>query len=112
MSPARVYVDYASKEELLFAITEAGHRGVLAAIRAASAQANDPASKLVSIVRAFALWHAERHTQARIVNYELAAPTPEHCAVINRMRREITLNWIRSSKPVSGMDRLTWPTCG
>ena len=65
---------------------------MLAAIRAASAaQVNDPASKLVSIVRALALWHAERHTRARIVNYELAALTPEHYAVINRMRREITL---------------------
>jgi AcrR family transcriptional regulator len=90
LSPAGVYVHYASKEELLFSITEEGHRGVLAAMRAASARADDPVGKLVSIVRAFALWHAERHTRARIVNYELAALTPEHYAVVNAIRRQIT----------------------
>jgi AcrR family transcriptional regulator len=90
LSPAGVYVHYASKEELLFSITEEGHRGVLAAMRAASARADDPVGKLVSIVRAFALWHAERHTRARIVNYELAALTPEHHAVVNAIRRQIT----------------------
>ena len=90
LSPAGVYVHYPSKEELLFSITEEGHRGVLAVMRAASARAEDPAGKLVSIVRAFALWHAERHTRARIVNYELAALTPEHYAVINGIRRQIT----------------------
>jgi AcrR family transcriptional regulator len=90
LSPAGVYVHYPSKEELLFSITEEGHRGVLAEMRAASARADDPAGKLVSIVRAFALWHAERHTRARIVNYELTALTPEHYAVINGIRRLIT----------------------
>jgi AcrR family transcriptional regulator len=90
LSPAGVYVHYPSKEELLFSITEEGHRGVLAEMRAASARADDPAGKLVSIVRAFALWHAERHTRARIVNYELTALTPEHHAVINDIRRQIT----------------------
>ena len=90
LSPAGVYVHYPSKEELLFSITEEGHRGVLAEMRAASARADDPVGKLVSIVRAFALWHAERHTRARIVNYELSALTPEHYAVINGIRRQIT----------------------
>jgi len=90
LSPAGVYVYYASKEELLFSISEEGHRGVLAAMRAASARAQDPVGKLVSIVRAFALWHAERHTRARIANYELAALTPEHQTLINGIRRQIT----------------------
>ena len=90
LSPAGMYVHYASKEELLFAITEEGHRGVLARLRAASARAGEPAGRLVSMVRAFALCHAERHTRARIVNYELAALTPGHYAVINDIRRQIT----------------------
>ncbi|HEY0935958.1 MAG TPA: TetR/AcrR family transcriptional regulator [Trebonia sp.] len=90
LSPAGVYVHYASKEELLFTITEEGHRGVLAQLRTASARAGDPVGQLVSIVRAFALWHAERHTRARIVNYELAALTPEHYAVVNGIRHQIT----------------------
>jgi AcrR family transcriptional regulator len=90
LSPAAVYVHYASKEDLLFSITEEGHRGVLAEIRAVSAQADDPVGKLVAIVRAFALWHAERHTRARIANYELTALTPEHYEVINGIRRQIT----------------------
>jgi hypothetical protein len=41
-------------------------------------------------VRAFALWHAERHTRARVVNYELSALTPEHYAVISDIRWQIT----------------------
>ena len=60
LSPAGVYVHYPSKEELLFSITEEGHRGVLAEMRAAAARAQDPAGRLVAMVRAFALWHAER----------------------------------------------------
>jgi AcrR family transcriptional regulator len=90
MSPAGVYVHYSSKEELLYVITEAGHRGILAELKAASAGAGDPTGKLVAIVRTFALWHAEWHTRARIVNYELAALSPEHRAVIARLRRQIT----------------------
>jgi AcrR family transcriptional regulator len=90
LSPAGMYVHYASKEELLFTITREGHLGVLARMRAASARADEPVGKLVSVVRAFTLWHAERHTRARIVNYELAALTPEHYAVINGIRRQIT----------------------
>lgn len=90
MSPAGVYVHYSSKEELLYSITEAGHRGVLTEIRAASSGAQDPTSKLIAIVRTFAVWHAERHTRARVVNYELAALTSEHHAVIAKMRRQIT----------------------
>ena len=90
LSPAGVYVHYASKEELLFRISEEGHRGVLAEMRAATARAEAPAGKLVALVRAFVLWHAERHTRARVVNYELAALTPEHYAAINRIRRQIT----------------------
>lgn len=90
LSPAGVYVHYASKEELLFIISEEGHRGVLARLRTAAARADDPAGQLVAMVRAFALWHAERHTRARIVNYELAALTPEHYAVINEIRHQIT----------------------
>jgi AcrR family transcriptional regulator len=90
LSPAGVYVHYASKEELLFSITREGHLGVLAAMRAASAGTGDPVGRLVAIVRAFALWHAERHTRARVVNYELAALTPEHYAVISGIRRQIT----------------------
>jgi AcrR family transcriptional regulator len=90
LSPAGVYVHYASKEDLLFSISEEGHRGVLAAMRAATARAQAPAGRLASVVRAFALWHAERHTRARVVNYELSALTPEHYAVISEIRRQIT----------------------
>jgi AcrR family transcriptional regulator len=89
LSPAGVYVHYASKEELLFSISEEGHRGVLAAMRAATARAQAPAGRLVAIVRALALWQAERHTRARVVNYELSALTPEHYAVISGIRRQI-----------------------
>ena len=41
------------------------------------------------MVHDFAVHHARGHTSARIVNYELAALTPEHYAEIRDLRRSI-----------------------
>lgn len=88
MSPAAVYVHHASKEQLLFAISREGHEGTLVAIRAAQAEP-DPVLRLRAVVRDFTVWHARRHTIARIVQYELSALTPEHFAVVAGIRHEI-----------------------
>ncbi|MDN5856972.1 MAG: TetR family transcriptional regulator, partial [Actinomycetia bacterium] len=37
----------------------------------------------------FTRWHAEHHTRARIVQYELDALAPEHYVEVAAMRREI-----------------------
>jgi AcrR family transcriptional regulator len=89
MSPAALYVHHRSKEELLHQISQTGHERTLALVRAAAAAADEPAEKLRSVVRAFVVHHARGHTRARIVNYELAALSPEHLAEISAIRRAI-----------------------
>ena len=89
MSPAAVYVHHRSKEELLYVLSRAGHEATLELVRSALATADDPTGQLRAVIRAFAVRHAETHTTARIVNYELSALAPEHFEQIRRLRREI-----------------------
>ncbi|MFD0202173.1 TetR/AcrR family transcriptional regulator [Saccharothrix carnea] len=87
MSPAAVYIHYRSKEELLFQISRIGHATSLSVLTSVSEV--DPAERLAAAVRAFASWHAEYHTTARVVQYELSALTPEHLAEVVELRRRI-----------------------
>src|SRR3954463_3129414 len=75
MSPAALYVQYPSKERLLFEISLYGHRAALEILLAANT-ADTPADRLRAMVAAFTAWHAEHHTIARVVQYELAALSP------------------------------------
>ncbi|ADB31294.1 transcriptional regulator, TetR family [Kribbella flavida DSM 17836] len=111
MSPAALYVHYPSKERLLFEISLYGHRAALEVLRDAGDPAPDdipgdaapessssasvtadrsPAERLRAMVSAFTAWHAEHHTIARVVQYELAALTPEHLAEVAAIRRAIS----------------------
>ncbi|MGM1063489.1 TetR/AcrR family transcriptional regulator [Saccharothrix sp. Mg75] len=87
MSPAAVYIHYRSKEELLFQISRVGHATSLSVLT--GVPAGPPVARLASAVRAFASWHAEFHTTARVVQYELSALTPEHLAEVVELRRRI-----------------------
>ncbi|MGN6412507.1 TetR/AcrR family transcriptional regulator [Flexivirga sp.] len=89
MSPAAVYVHHRTKESLLFAISLAGHRATLQALRDAGAAADGPVQQLAAMVRRFVLGHTTEHTLARVVNYELGALTPEHRATIDALRHDI-----------------------
>ena len=75
MSPAALYVHHASKEELLFLISRAGHEEVLSLLDVALRVSDDPVAQLRAVVRYFTLFHVAAHDSARIVNYELAALT-------------------------------------
>jgi len=89
MSPAALYVHYPSKEDLLFQISLYGHQAALDVLR--SADTGPSASeRLRSMVSAFTAWHAEHHTIARVVQYELAALTPDHLAEVAVIRRAIS----------------------
>ncbi len=90
MSPAAVYVHHETKEQLLYEISREGHAGSLALVRKAIATTEDPAAQLAAVIRAFVTDHARSPTIARVVNYELAALTPEHRAEIEGIRRTIT----------------------
>jgi AcrR family transcriptional regulator len=89
MSPAALYIHHRSKEELLYAISLYGHRLALDIVQAAAGNSSDPAGQLAEVMRAFAAHQAREHTSARVVNYELAALSPEHLHEINALRRTI-----------------------
>lgn len=89
MSPAAIYVHHRSKEQLLYEISRDGHQVTVDLVREAIASAGSPTDQLRAVVRSFAAHHARGHTWARIVNYELAALSPDHLAEILALRTEI-----------------------
>lgn len=87
MSPAALYIHYKTKEELLFQISRIGHERSLSLLREAAGTPGSAADRLAAAVSVFVRWHAERHTTARVVQYELSALAPDHYAHIVEMRR-------------------------
>jgi AcrR family transcriptional regulator len=88
MSPAALYIHYKTKEELLHRISSIGHGRALAILRAAESSAGTSAERLAEAVRSFVRWHAERHTTARVVQYELESLGVEHRPEIIELRRQ------------------------
>jgi AcrR family transcriptional regulator len=88
-SPAALYVHHRSKEELLYLISRAGHERTLTLVLDAIAVGGTPVEKLRRVVHDFAVHHAKRHTESRIVNYELAALSPDHRTDIRGIRQQI-----------------------
>ncbi|MEP7738478.1 TetR family transcriptional regulator [Nocardioides sp. 31GB23] len=89
MSPAALYVHHRSKEELLHLIAREGHLRTLALVEAAVGQGEGPVGQLTRLVEDFVRHHALTHTTARVINYEMAALSPEHLAEIMDLRRRI-----------------------
>jgi len=89
LSPAGVYVHFASKEELLFQISRTGHVAARDMLVAAADDAGSPTEALRSMMATFACWHAEHHRVARIVQYEFGNLTPEHRDAVLMLRKEI-----------------------
>ncbi|GAA2993580.1 TetR/AcrR family transcriptional regulator [Streptomyces drozdowiczii] len=87
MSPAALYIHYKTKEELLHRISRIGHDRALALLESAADGGGTAAERLASAVRSFVRWHAERHTTARVVQYELDALGEEHRTEIIALRR-------------------------
>ncbi|WP_405137165.1 TetR/AcrR family transcriptional regulator [Nocardia sp. NBC_01388] len=89
LSTAAIYVHHRSKEELLYQISRTGHLDTLERIQAAIASSTEPTEQLVALVRDFAIHHARAHTVARVINYELAALSPEHQREVKDIRHTI-----------------------
>ena len=89
LSPAGVYVHFASKEDLLFQLSRAGHEAARDMLVAAAETAATPTEALRSIMRQFAQWHAEHFRVARIVQYEFQNLTPEHREAVLGLRKDI-----------------------
>lgn len=89
MSPASVYVHYPTKEHLLFELSLAGHRDVQAVVEQAAARSTQPEKQLREVARDYTVWHAQRHTTARVVQYEMAALSLSHVTQVARIRKEM-----------------------
>lgn len=89
MSPGALYAHYATKEEVLYELSLEGHREIQQVIAEAAAVHTDPVSRMRSVFHAYARWHAERHTSARVAQVELTSLTDVHFRVIAQVRREI-----------------------
>jgi AcrR family transcriptional regulator len=89
LSPAGVYVHFASKEDLLFQLSREGHAAARDMLVAAAAAAGSPTEALRSIMAVFSQWHAEHFRVARIVQYEFQNLTPEHREAVLGLRKEI-----------------------
>ncbi|MGZ4697118.1 MAG: TetR/AcrR family transcriptional regulator, partial [Oryzihumus sp.] len=89
LSPAGVYVHFATKEDLLFHLSEQGHLAALEILEAARAGADTPPAQLAAIVAAFAAWHAEHFRTARIVQYEFPHLSPEHRDRVLGLRKRL-----------------------
>ncbi|MFH8491689.1 TetR/AcrR family transcriptional regulator [Streptomyces longisporoflavus] len=88
MSPAALYIHYKTKEELLHRISRIGHDKALRVLRTAANGPGSAAERLADAVRSFVRWHADHHTTARVVQYELDALGEEHRTEIIALRRQ------------------------
>jgi len=91
MSQAALYVHYPSKEDVLYLICRTGLEELLGVMEEAGRGVDDPAERLARVARAFAVWHAQHTSLAKVANYELSALTSEHWQVVRGCRHRIEL---------------------
>ena len=89
MSPAAVYVHFPSKLELLERISRVGHDDARRCLEEALAAEGTHDERVANGIRAFARWHAENQTIARVVQYEYRALPPEARDGIKFLRRQM-----------------------
>ncbi|MFF2653479.1 TetR/AcrR family transcriptional regulator [Streptomyces sp. NPDC058045] len=87
MSPAALYIHFKTKEELLHRISRIGHEKALHVLLESAGGTGAPAERLATAVRCFVRWHADQHTTARVVQYELDALGEQARAEIVALRR-------------------------
>jgi len=89
LSPAGVYVHFASKEVLLFELSRRGHARARDLLVAATDAADTPTEALRAIIGGFSRWHAEHHELGRIVQFEFRHLSAEHREAVLGLRKEI-----------------------
>jgi AcrR family transcriptional regulator len=89
LSPAGLYVHYPSKQALLGHLSRVGHTAALRLVERTLSLPGDTPRRLHALVAAFVAWHAEHHTVARVVQYELGALEPEDREAVLAMRRTL-----------------------
>lgn len=87
LSPAALYVHFASKELVLYEIMRIGHERALAHVQGPEIEAAaDSAERLHLLTSRYTAWHAHHHVAARVCQYELNALTAEHFEEIRELR--------------------------
>jgi AcrR family transcriptional regulator len=89
MSPAALYVHFPSKVALLYEISRSGHQATLDLVMSAIEAGADPVASMRNLVTDFVAWHAERHTVARVVQYELNSLPATEFEIVAKLRRQI-----------------------
>ena len=89
LSPAGVYVHFASKEVLLFELSRRGHARARDLLVAAADAGPTPTEALRAIIGGFSRWHAEHYELGRIVQFEFRHLSPEHREAVLGLRKEI-----------------------
>jgi len=89
LSPAGVYVHFASKEDLLFELSRRGHVVARDLLVAAAANAGSPTQALQAIVGGFSRWHAEHYHLGRIVQFEFRHLSAVHREEVLALRKQI-----------------------
>ena len=89
LSPAGVYVHFASKEVLLFELSRRGHARARDLLVAAAGAAPTPTEAVRAMVGGFSRWHAEHYELGRIVQFEFRHLRPEHRDEVLHLRKEI-----------------------
>lgn len=89
MSPAAMYIHYASKQEMLFRLSVLGHNACYASLSAAVDKGAPPRKKLRAAVYDFTVWHARHHVISRTIQYELLYLEPENLAPVAEVRKKI-----------------------
>ncbi len=104
LSPAGVYVHFASKEELLFQLSRDGHETALALVVEAVASADTPPAALAAIMSRFSAWHADNYAIARVVQHEFPHLSEAHQDEVLAQRKAIdaTLRSVLTAGKASG----------
>lgn len=89
LSVGALYTSFPSKEDILFYCALRAHESALHTLTATAQKSSQPATRVQHMMYDFTLWHAQNHVIARVSQYELAALTPEHHAVIAGLRRQM-----------------------
>jgi AcrR family transcriptional regulator len=77
LSPAAVYVHYASKNEMLAEICRRGHAAILGDLERALQEPGTPTERVRRFVSVFSSFHARQRTLGRVIQYELRGLTPD-----------------------------------
>lgn len=89
MSPAGVYVHYASKLDLLQEIVEVCHQALWEALVEALRPVDGATERVRAYAEAFAAWNARNHKLSRVADNELQSLPQERMSKILPLRRRI-----------------------